>query len=312
MSAPLFTVLLPVHRPPTLLPFAVRSVLAQSCAALELFIICDGAPSQTVAAAQAFAAADPRVRVFAHPKGERHGEAYRHLALQQASGRYVCQIGDDDLWFDDHLAQAAELMAGADFGNLLGVHMRPDGTPFLHLVDLAHPTVQASMLHSRFNFFGPTCSAYRLEAYRALPVGWTPAPKDIWSDLWMWRKFLAQPGLRFATRPVATSLGLPASLRVDRSLEQRQAEAAGYVEQLARPGFREALWRAALLDHAGQALQWRHASLVGRRRSEAAEARLAELNAALTAIAEAAGDSAVQTQIARAALAPEASATDRD
>jgi len=310
MSAPLFTVLLPVHRPPALLPFAVRSVLAQSCAALELFIICDGAPAETVAAAEAFAAADPRVRVFAHPKGERNGEAYRHLALEQASGRYVCQIGDDDLWFADHLAEAAQLLAEADFGALLGLQLHPNGAPFLHLIDLEHPTVRESMLRNRFNFFGPTCAAYRLEAYRALPVGWSPAPKDIWSDLWMWRKFLAQPGLRFATRPVATSLGLPASLRADLTLEQRQAEAAGYAEQLARPGFREALWRAALLEHAGQALQWRLDGLSGQRRAAAAEARLAELTAALAAVAAAAGDSAAQTRIARAALAGESAPTD--
>ncbi|CAN7238351.1 glycosyltransferase family 2 protein [Phenylobacterium sp. LjRoot219] len=281
MSPPLFTVLLPVYRPPDLLPFAVRSVLAQSCASLELFIVCDGAPATTVETAQAFAAADPRVRVFAHPKGERNGEAWRHLALQQASGRYVCQIADDDLWFDDHLTEAEQLMATADFGNLLGVQMRPDGTAYLQLADLGHPAVRANMQHSAYNFFGPTCAAYRLATYRALPVGWSPAPQGVWSDLFMWRKFLAQPGVRFATRPVATSLGFPNVLRAAFSLEQRQAEIAAHVERLSQPAFRDEVWRAALLDYGAMALRWRQQRTFLAHRNDAAEARIAELSAAL-------------------------------
>lgn len=303
MTPPRFTVLLPVNRPPALLPFAVRSVLAQSRAALELFIICDGAPAETVEAAQALAAGDPRVRVFAHPKGERNGEAWRHQALQQASGLYVCQIGDDDLWFDDHLAEAERLMAIADFGNLLGVQMRPDGTPYLQLADLGHPAVRAALQHRRYNFFGPTCSVYRLETYRALPVGWSPAPPELWSDLFMWRKFLVQPGVRFATRPVATSLGLPTALRRGHSLEQRRAETAAYAERIRQPSFRDALWRAAVLDHADDAFRARQDNLFHRRRDQASATRIAELNAALAEIAAAAGDSAAQTRLARAALA---------
>lgn len=283
MNPPKFTVLLPVHRPPTLLPFAVRSVLAQSCAALELFIICDGTPAETVAAAQGFAAADPRVRVFVHPKGERNGEAWRHLALQEASGRYVCQIGDDDIWFDNHLAEAERLLETADFGCLIGVQMRPDGRPYVQLADLAHPWVRGNMLHARYNFFGPTASAYRLEAYRTLPVGWSPAPQEIWSDLFMWRKFLAEPDLRFATRPVATSLGLPSVLRAGMSLEQRRAETAGYADRLGETDFREGLWRAALLEYATQGLRVRHDNALNKHGRELAEARVAELTAALAA-----------------------------
>lgn len=302
MSPPLFTVLLPVHRPPTLLPLAVRSVLAQSLGAFELFIICDGAPAETVAVAEAFARSDPRVRVFAHPKGERNGEAWRHLALQGAAGRYVCQIADDDLWFDNHLAEAEQLMSAADFGSLITVQLRPDGRPFVDMADLAHPGVRGLMLGAAYNLFGPTASAYSLAAYRALPVGWSPAPQGIWSDLYMWRKFLAQPGLRFASQPVATGFGFPAVLRGEMSLEQRLAESAPYAARLGDVGFREALWRAALLELGTRDLRLRNQSGAHQRRGEAAEARVAELHAALAAIAAAAGDSAAQSRLAQAAL----------
>ena len=46
MTAPTFTILLPVNRPPALLKYAVRSVQAQERQDFELFIICDGAPPE--------------------------------------------------------------------------------------------------------------------------------------------------------------------------------------------------------------------------------------------------------------------------
>src|SRR6202035_4475341 len=85
-SMPRFTVLLPVHRPPALLPFAIETVLAQEVDDFELFVICDGAPAETAACARDYARRDKRVRVFTFAKGERHGEAYRHQALTQAGG----------------------------------------------------------------------------------------------------------------------------------------------------------------------------------------------------------------------------------
>jgi glycosyltransferase involved in cell wall biosynthesis len=281
MSAPTFTVLLPVHRPPLLLPYAVRSVLAQRRETFELFIICDGAAEATVEAAQAFARDDRRVRVFAHPKGERLGEAYRHEALEEARGRFVCQIGDDDLWFGNHLSEARRLMEVADFGNLLALVIDADGAPKLQFFDLAVPLIRQSMARNRFNFFGPTSAVYRLETYRALPVGWSPAPPDFFSDLFMWRKFLALPGVRCATRPVATALTFPASTRRELSVEQRREETAGHAARLKDPTFRDELWRAALLDHASQFIGYRHEALLQTNARKAAELEVAGLKAEL-------------------------------
>src|SRR5262245_9622431 len=96
--SPLFAILLPITRPPAVLPLAIESVLAQTIADFELLVICDGAPPETVACAEDYAGRDPRVKVFAHPKGARHGEAYRHSALATSDARYVAHICDDDLW----------------------------------------------------------------------------------------------------------------------------------------------------------------------------------------------------------------------
>ena len=99
--APEFTILLPVVRPPDMLVHAIASVQAQRRGDFELFVVCDGAPAETVAAAEALAANDQRIRVRAFPKGERHGEAHRAEVMREASGRLVAQIGDDDLWLPE-------------------------------------------------------------------------------------------------------------------------------------------------------------------------------------------------------------------
>jgi glycosyltransferase involved in cell wall biosynthesis len=194
-----FTVLLPVHRPPAMLPCAIETVLAQSHADLELFVICDGAPEATAACAREYAARDPRATVLVFPKGERHGEAYRHRALDRATGEYVAHIADDDLWLPNHLASLEKLLATVDFGHVLHVMIHPDGQVEALPADLAEPEQRQRLLTELFNRFGLSFGAYRLDAYRRLPEGWAPGPDSVWSDLHMWRKFLRHPGLRYGT-----------------------------------------------------------------------------------------------------------------
>jgi glycosyltransferase involved in cell wall biosynthesis len=246
MTAPTFTILLPVHRPPVMLPYAIQSVLAQARQDFELFIICDGAPAETESCARDFAARDPRIKAFVHPKGQRHGEVYRHEALQQARGVYVCQIGDDDLWFPSHLDEMEALLRNVDFGNVSHVEVRADGRVLLLPGDLGEAAVRERMLQTPFNFFGPTVAGYRLSAYRSLPVGWSPAPPDLPTDLHMWRKFLVREDLRFGTKVAVTSVKCSARERHDWPLDQRAAEVKEWAERAATPSGRRAIVQTAL------------------------------------------------------------------
>jgi glycosyltransferase involved in cell wall biosynthesis len=260
MTAARFTVLLPVTRPPDLLPFAVDSVLAQQCRELELFIICDGAPPATIECAKAFAERDSRVRVFAFEKGERHGEAHRHTAMAEARAPFVAQIGDDDVWFPDYLTTLGRLLERVDFGNLLQAELSVDGSIYVHTGDLADPAIRRRMLHEAYNFFGPSAAGYRLSAYRSLPVGWSPAPADLWTDLYMWRKFLVRDDLTFGTTFAIRLVKLSAQARPSMSLSDRATELAATVKLFADPQEREAfserafksMWRS--LDDAREAM----------------------------------------------------------
>jgi glycosyltransferase involved in cell wall biosynthesis len=241
-----FTILLPVHRPPAMLPFAINSVLAQERRDFELFVICDGTPPETVACAQEFAAKDPRVRVFAHPKGERSGELYRDQALREAGGKFICQLGDDDLWLPNHLGEMEKLLEDVDFGHLPQVEVPPDGNVRIRPGTLCDPAIRQKMLARLFNIFGPTVAGYRLDAYRSLPQRWSPAPLDVHPDLFMWRKFLAQSGLRFGARIAVTSLKFASSSRRSWSIERRREEVAAWVARLSIPGEHDLIVQAAL------------------------------------------------------------------
>lgn len=248
MARPFFTVLLPVNRSPELLPFAVETVLAQTNADFELFIICDGAPDATVACAQSFAKRHRQIRVFSFEKGERHGEAHRDVALRQARGPFVAQIGDDDLWFPDHLATLGSLLERVDFGNLLQAEFLTDGSIWVLADDLAKEVTRRRMCEERWNFFGPSVAGYRLSAYRSLPVGWSPAPADLWTDLHMWRKFLRQDGLAFGTSFSVQCLKLSAHNRQSAGTRDRAEESAFVAQLIADP-----LRRLAYQD---EAVKW--------------------------------------------------------
>jgi len=237
----LFTILLPIVRPPALLPFAVESVLAQSVTDWELFIICDGAPEATVQMARDYAARDSRIQARAFPKGERHGEQYRHLVLQESSGTFVAQIGDDDMWFPDHLAELRLLMQDVEFGHLLQCEVQTDGSALVILGDLSLEATRTRMMEQIWSCFGPTVVGYHRNAYDRLPVGWSPAPPELPSDVFMWRKFLAMPGLRMGTRFSIQSVKMGAVKRPGVSLEERQSENALIAELIASYEYRSSL-----------------------------------------------------------------------
>jgi glycosyltransferase involved in cell wall biosynthesis len=247
-----FTIMLPVHRPPALLPYAIASVLAQRRKDFELIIICDGTPDETVEHARAAAARDPRIQVRAYPKGERFGEAYRHEVLGQARGTLVCQIADDDLWLPNHLDEIEKLLREFEFGNLPQVEVEPNGVVNVQLEDLAQPQTRERLLNEHVNFFGPSVAGYRLSTYRRLPVGWSPAPAGIWSDLSMWRKFLALPGIVCGTRIGFTNFHFHASNRRDWTLERREAETKAWAQRGRDPQACDRLFQAFLRHLAAQ------------------------------------------------------------
>ena len=247
-SSPVFTVLLPIHRSPELLEFSIASVLAQTQDDFELFIICDGAPAETNDLACDYAKKDNRIKAFCHEKGERYGESYRHAALLEAKGKYIAQIADDDLWFPDHLEVLESVLKDCDFAHTIHFQIQKDGKGSMYFFDLSDQQTRNRMISTQFNFFGPSFAAYRMSAYNSLAEGWAPGPDDVWSDLWMWRKFLNHPDLTFSTDFRITAISLPSPLRDEDTIEQRYEEMKKLSNDFKAPDFRSPHWKVMLSD----------------------------------------------------------------
>ncbi|PWJ12936.1 glycosyltransferase family 2 protein [Jannaschia seohaensis] len=95
-DGPLVTVLLAAYEAAAMIPTALRSLQAQSWRNLEILVIDDRSPDDTCAVVEAFAAADPRIRLI---RMEQNGGAYvaRNRGLDEARGDFIT-LHDADDW----------------------------------------------------------------------------------------------------------------------------------------------------------------------------------------------------------------------
>lgn len=248
---PFATVLVPTHDHAHLIGYALRSIQEQTFQDFELLVVGDGASAQTRDVVETLAADDPRIRYFDFPKGDRHGEAHRHIVLQEARGEIVAYCGDDDLWLPEHLAYLARLLERCDFGHMVQIeaHDRDDFVVYPGSFD--EPGCWRKVRDGEMGFFGLTVGGHRMNAYRELPVGWSPAPPDMATDQFMWRKFLRQPGLRFGSGIAATAIHIASPLRAGWTADERTAELRDLFERRASARLRTELEAAIRRAHKG-------------------------------------------------------------
>jgi len=222
VATPVATVLVPTHNHGATLYTSVASALRQTVS-VEVFVIGDGATEETRSVVHQIAASDARVRFFDRPKGPRHGEAYRHEALQEARGKIVCYLSDDDLYLPHHVEEMSRLLEDSDFAHALAVQVHPDETVSTWNVDLALPVYRQELLQGR-NRIPLSAGAHTLACYRSLPEGWAAAPPGIPTDLHMWQKFLRMDGCKFRAGTFPTVLVFPDSRRRSMNHRERVAE----------------------------------------------------------------------------------------
>jgi len=251
------TILVPTFRHAALLPYALRSALAQESAELELFVVGDGVEDDTRTALEPFLE-DPRVRVFDFPKGARHGEAHRHEALREATGRIVCYLSDDDLLLPDHVAQMDRLLDAADFAHSAPAWIEDTGELVYRPWNMARPEFDWLMRSGRSSV-GLTGAAHTLEAYRRLPHGWRTTPPELPTDRYMWLQWLDLAGFRGVTSDRLTHLHFPEHQWRRFTDDQRAQFLADWLGRSREPGFAEeldAMLRAAI-RRAGEDLRIR-------------------------------------------------------
>ena len=259
---PAFTVLVPTHDHVDTLAFSLESILRQSRQDFEVLVVGDGAPARTAEVVGAIAMRDPRVHYLPYPKGERHGESYRHDALRQAGGRVVCYLADDDLWFPDHLDRMEALLERADLAHVMSIAVTPDGQTSTGIFNAASdPHALERMRHAR-DGFGLSSGGHTMAAYRRLPHGWRPAPRSIASDSYFWLQFLEQTWCRYVSYKWPSVLHFSSLQRADWATERRGAELERWLAKLGDLSARERILREALEPLYGRIVGEVHAPAV--------------------------------------------------
>ena len=111
MIEPLVTVVIPTRRRPGLVLRALRSVLAQTHAALDVIVVIDGPDPETVDALDSWR--DDRVSVMQTEVSSGAGAA-RNFAATLARGTWIAFLDDDDEWLPDKITRQLAAAAGRD------------------------------------------------------------------------------------------------------------------------------------------------------------------------------------------------------
>ncbi|MBN1818502.1 MAG: glycosyltransferase [Sedimentisphaerales bacterium] len=130
-SSPLVTVLISTYNRPLYLPQALKSILAQTYRHLQIILVRDGGePVRSVIEPYL---ADPRLTFIDRRENWGLPRSFNQ-ALEQARGKYICYLGDDDLFYPHHVRTLVEALEGqneyeAAYTDLYKVHCRiePDG-----------------------------------------------------------------------------------------------------------------------------------------------------------------------------------------
>ena len=88
------SVIVPIYKVEAYLARCVESILAQDLTEMEVLLVDDGSPDRCGEMCDAYAAKDPRIRVFHKPNGGLSDA--RNYGLERARGEYVLFLDSDD------------------------------------------------------------------------------------------------------------------------------------------------------------------------------------------------------------------------
>ena len=219
--APRVSVLLPTHNRADVLPYAIRSALAQTWADFELLIVGDGCTDDTAAVVRGFD--DARIVWFDLPKAPGIGYANRNAALRQARGDIIAYRAHDDLWFPDHLAQLVNCLLenGVELAYSLPLNVSMSGHIEPMVFNIDEPLTW-QLWHERLLGYLALANVVHRRSCCERCGYWSETLRagGDW-ELWM-RIVRREPAPNFAYWPISTALHFVANWRRYRETRKRR------------------------------------------------------------------------------------------
>jgi hypothetical protein len=133
----------------------------------------------------------------------------------------------------------------------------------VNIIDLADTFYRDRMLReSHPPSPGLSQTGHTRALYEELPSGWTAAPAELPTDVFMWRQILSIDWVRPRSLPAFTAISFPSPARSGWSVEERATELGRWAETLAQSAGRLALERRVLATFAQRAAwEEKHATL---------------------------------------------------
>ncbi len=130
-AVPLVSVVIPVYNAAPVLAEAVNSVLRQTHANLEIFLIDDGSTDSSWELIQRYAMQDKRVRAIQNQQNAGQSKT-RNVALRQATGQYVAFVDADDICQPSRFSEQVRYLSEHPEIGVVGSYFtlfREDGSP---------------------------------------------------------------------------------------------------------------------------------------------------------------------------------------
>ncbi|MGD1951843.1 MAG: glycosyltransferase family 2 protein [Leptolyngbyaceae cyanobacterium] len=130
MNKKLVSVIIPVYKAEDYVERTIRSVLAQTYSDLEVVIVDDGSPDQSIDVCRRFD--DPRIKII--QQANRGLAGARNTGIRNSTGDYVALIDADDLWTKDkiekhvnHLENNPKIGISFSYSELIDEHDKSTG-----------------------------------------------------------------------------------------------------------------------------------------------------------------------------------------
>lgn len=115
----LVSIIIPTHFRPDRVACAIRSAQKQTYNKLEIIVVSDGSDRETEETVMSIAEMDERVKFFSYQNSQ-GGNHARNVGIQEAKGKYIAFLDDDDIWYEDKVLQQLRVFSKNNKVGLVG------------------------------------------------------------------------------------------------------------------------------------------------------------------------------------------------